>query len=48
MWAVLRAITRIELLAAMHLGTVGDWWAASAARRLRKLSEKVQGGSSDD
>lgn len=47
MWAVLRVITRIELLAAVHLGTLGDWWAASAARRLRKLSAKVRRGSHD-
>lgn len=44
MWKVLRAIVRFELQLAVHLGTIGDWWAASAARRLRKFSEDYPRG----
>ena len=38
MTRLLRRIARVEIVLAMHLGTVGDVWAASAARRLGKLS----------
>lgn len=44
-----RSIIITEIIIATRLGAVGDWWAASAARRLGKLSgehsqpEKVSG-----
>lgn len=28
----------LEIKIAVRLGAFGDWWAASAARRLRKIS----------
>tara|TARA_R110002110_G_scaffold185221_4_gene392307 strand:+ start:1556 stop:1696 length:141 start_codon:yes stop_codon:yes gene_type:complete len=37
-WVVIK-----EIIIANHLGAVGDWWAASAARRLGKLSANSQG-----
>ena len=33
-----RRIIIAEIIVAARLGALGDWWAASAARRLRKLS----------
>jgi hypothetical protein len=33
-------LLRLEFLAASHLGAVGDYWAARAARRLGKFSGK--------
>lgn len=33
-----RKIIVSEIIIAARLGAFGDWWAASAARRLRKLS----------
>ncbi len=30
-----------ELMVALHLGTVGDYWAARVAKRLGKLSDKL-------
>ena len=38
---LLTVIYRAELSAALHLGTVGEWWAARAAHRLGKLSGEV-------
>jgi len=35
---VRRFIIVCEIAAANHLGSLGDYWAASAARRLGKLS----------
>ena len=35
---VRRFIILCEISAANHIGTLGDYWAASAARRLGKLS----------
>lgn len=29
---------RVQIMAAIHLGTFGEWWAARAAHRLGKLS----------
>ena len=31
-------VMRLELTLALHLGAVGDYWAARAARRLGKFS----------
>ena len=42
-WLVRQIITK-EILVAAHLGAFGDWWAASAARRLRKFSANFPGG----
>lgn len=33
-----RAVYTAEILIALRLGALGKWWAASAARRLRKYS----------
>lgn len=33
----LRFLVRLELSVALHLGAVGEWWAARAARRLGRL-----------
>lgn len=38
---IVRWIVERELIAATHLGAIGKWWFASAARRLRKLSGEV-------
>lgn len=35
---ILIAFYRAQITAALHLGTVGDWWAARAAQRLGKVS----------
>jgi len=35
---ILIAFYRVQILAALHLGTFGEWWAARAAHRLGKLS----------
>ncbi|MEH6391138.1 MAG: hypothetical protein V7763_05735 [Sulfitobacter sp.] len=43
MTRVLRWFVIKEIVVANHLGAVGDWWAASAARRLGKLSANSQG-----
>ena len=32
-----RGIITFEILVAARLGAFGDWWAASAAHRLKKL-----------
>ena len=37
-------ILRLELSAAIHLGALGDYWAARAARRIRKFAGEVSGG----
>lgn len=39
-----RRIITTEIIVAARLGALGDWWAASAARRLRKLSGEQTGG----
>ncbi|WP_372993876.1 hypothetical protein [Sulfitobacter sp.] len=44
MTRVLRWVVIKEIIVATHLGALGDWWAASAARRLGKLSENFHGG----
>ncbi|MGS4985016.1 MULTISPECIES: hypothetical protein [Pseudosulfitobacter] len=44
MTGVLRWILIKEISAAVRLGALGDWWAASAVRRLRKLSASSPGG----
>lgn len=44
MRGVLRWVVIKEISVAVHLGALGDWWAASAARRLRKLSASSPGG----
>lgn len=41
-WLIKKIIIK-EILVAAHLGAFGDWWAASAARRLRKFSENSPG-----
>lgn len=33
-----RKLVELEILAAVHLCAIGEWWVASAARRLGKLS----------
>lgn len=38
MTRALRAVIVAEMVMATHLGAFGGWWAASAARRLGKLS----------
>lgn len=35
---ILITLYRVQILAAIHLGTFGEWWAARAAHRLGKLS----------
>ena len=35
---LLRRLVRAELACAVALGAAGDWWAASAVRRLEKFS----------
>lgn len=40
-----RHLLRLELSAALRLGVIGDLWAASVARRLRKLSGEPSGNS---
>jgi len=37
-------LLRLELTAAIHLGAFGDYWAARAARRIRKFAGEVSGG----
>lgn len=44
MRGVLRWFVIREISVAVRLGALGDWWAASAARRLRKLSASSPGG----
>jgi hypothetical protein len=41
--AALRRVIIAEIILAARLGAFGDWWAASAARRLRKLSANIPG-----
>jgi hypothetical protein len=41
MWQLRRAMLTVEVSLALHLGTIGDYWVASATRRLRKLSETI-------
>ena len=36
-----RKIIEAEIILANSLGTLGDWWAASAAHRLGKLSGEL-------
>ena len=38
-------ILRLELTAAIHLGALSDYWAARAARRIRKFAGEVSGGA---
>jgi len=33
-----RVSLRLQIWCAIHLGSIGDYWAASAARRLGELS----------
>jgi hypothetical protein len=43
-----RALARIfvaEIIVAMHFGAFGEWWAASAARRLGKVSARFPKGA---
>lgn len=40
---VLRWISDIEILAALRLAALGNWWAAHAANRRRKFSGKCSG-----
>ena len=40
MRALIRRVIIAEIIVAARLGAFGDWWAASAARRLGKLSAK--------
>lgn len=42
----LRCLIVIEVMVASHLGAVGTWWAASAARRLGKISARIHRGVS--
>ena len=37
---MIRRVIEVEILVALRLGALGQWWAASAARRLGKLSGK--------
>lgn len=41
----LRLIIIMEIVIASHMGAVGTWWAASAARRLGKISATFPGGA---
>lgn len=43
MMRALRKLIVAEILIASHLGAIGSWWAASAARRLGKISERIPG-----
>lgn len=38
-------ILRLELTAAIHLGALSDYWAARAARRIRKFAGEVSRGA---
>lgn len=40
MTAALRWFLGVEIVAALRLGALGQWWAASAARRLKRLSAR--------
>ncbi|WP_410217268.1 hypothetical protein [Paracoccus sp. (in: a-proteobacteria)] len=42
------AFYRVQILAAIHLGTFGEWWAARAAHRLGKLSGELSDGRCHD
>jgi len=43
--ALARRLVALEIVAAVRLGALGEWWAARAARRLRALDRLERGGA---